>query len=442
MSRPVAQVSASRSLRALALLAAAVLLVGAAAPPPRFIGPTRQGYAAGDDWEPAIASDAIGHVYVAWSHYGEDPACRSCASPHTDFQVSANGGKTWSAPRALAPAHSRQDDPQIVVDPADGRTVYAAFMQGNRSSEYVARSDDFGATWHVVLTEHLKIGTDKDILAVRGQDVYLAYHAGLHIYVSASHDRGRTWTVQRPLTNTRQLGESLASGGAVDSNGVVHFAWNGVERPTLPKGPINLYVTTSRDKGRTWSSVVVDVSQIATDCACGGWDYWGAQMALAVDARNRVYVLWNANRRQSAPQRLYYAHSSDAGATWSAPMDVSAAPIGANNVFPAMAARGDGDVRIAWMDDRNGHDAGGDDPGARWNTYYRRSTDGGATWSSEAVLSADVRGYAYKFRNGYLQPYGDYLEIDIDGAGQTQAIWGEGNSYVGPGNIWYARSRS
>ncbi len=431
---------ASQRSRGFALLVASVLLLGAAAPSPGFTAPTRLGYAAGDDWEPAIAADQRRHVYVAWSHYGNDPACPGCPSPHTELQVSADGGRTWSAPRPLAPANSRQDDPQILVDPADGRTVYAAFMQGNRSSEYVARSDDFGATWHVVLTEHLERGTDKDILAVRGKHVYLAYHAGFHIYVSASHDRGRTWTLRRPLTNTRQLGESLASGGAVDEDGVVHFAWNGVEKPTLPKGPINLYVTTSRDGGRTWSSSLVDVSQVATDCACGGWDYWGAQMALAVDGRDRVYVLWNANRQRFAPQRLYFARSTDRGATWSRPLDVSGAARGANNVFPAIAARGDGDVRIAWTDDRNGHDAGGDDPGARWNTYYRSSADRGATWRGEVVLSAFVRGYAYKFRNGYLQPYGDYFELDIDADGRTQAIWGEGNSYAGPGNIWYTHS--
>ena len=39
----------------------------------------------------------------------------------------------------------------------------------------------------------------------------------------------------------------------------------------------------------------------------------------------------------------------------------------------------------------------------------------------------------------FAEPYGDYFELDIDGAGQAHAIWGEGPSYVGPGNGWYAR---
>ena len=124
--------------------------------------------------------------------------------------------------------------------------------------------------------------------------------------------------------------------------------------------------------------------------------------------------------------------------------DVSRAPVGSNNAFPAIAARGEGDVRIAWMDDRNGFDAGGDDPDARWNTYYRSSTDAGGTWSPEAKLSAYVPGFTYKLaspKDGYLQPYGDYFELDIDSRGKTVALWGEGNSYTGPGNVWFARQQ-
>ena len=75
------------------------------------------------------------------------------------------------------------------------------------------------------------------------------------------------------------------------------------------------------------------------------------------------------------------------------------APVGANNLFPAIVARGTGDVRIAWQDDRNGFDAGGDDEGARWNTYYRSSTDGGAAWSPEVKLSAFVPATATSSRS-------------------------------------------
>lgn len=430
----------------------AALLVGfasAPAEPPRAGVPERLGFPAGDDWEPSIATDQFGHVYALWNHYtpsggSPDPSCPGCPSPHMELQVSSDSGRTWSEPRALVPgAAARQDDPQIVVDPVDGRTVYAGFMMGDKSSMFVAKSTDFGETWDPVLVESLERGTDKCILAVRGQDVYLVYNAVMKIYASVSHDGGATWTLQRIVSNTNsKLGWSLPSGGAIDAKGNAYFAWAGYEASGKPSGDVNLFVSRSTDGGKTWQVQRVAASGAPPPCgkSCG-WAYWGAQMALAVDGMDRLYVLYNSSNAKFEVNRMTFARSSDGGATWGPRQDVSLAPKGANNLFPAMAARGDGEVRIAWQDDRNGFDAGDDDPEARWNTYYRFTTDGGTTWSSEVQLSRFAEGYGYKLREpreGYLEPYGDYFELDIDGAGRTHVLWGEAPSYWGPGNVWYS----
>jgi hypothetical protein len=433
-----------RRVRRLLIAFAAALAFGASAPAalaPSFTAPVRLGFEAGDDWEPSLATDRFGHVYAFWNHYGPDPACPSCADPHMELQVSADGGATWSAPRPLVPeATGEQHDPQIVVDPVDGRTVYTGFMIGAKSSMYVAKSTDFGQTWRTMLVEPLQRGTDKDILAVRGPHVYLAYNAAQKIYASVSHDGGRTWAFRKIVSNTNsKLGWSLPAGGAIDSKGNAYFGWAGYTQNGGAKGPVNLYVSKSTDGGETWKVSRVDVSGAPPPCGCGGWAYWGAQLTVAVDDRDRVYALWNASDADFGPNRMLFARSNDGAATWTAPRDVSLAPAGANNLFPALVARGTGDVRIAWQDDRNGFDAGGDDASARWNTYYRSSTDGGRTWSAEAQPSQFAAGYAYKFADGYLEPYGDYFELDVDGAGATHALWGEGPSYAGPGNIWYAR---
>ena len=445
-----------RAVRAafVALFLALVAAVPAAAgPAPSFSAPVRLGFQHGDDWEPAIAADRYGHVYAAWSHYvgyagantgDPDPSCSTCASPHTMIQMSSDGGTTWSSARALWPSSTRQDDPQIVVDAEDGHTVYASFMQNNKSSQYVARSDNFGRTWRAMLVEPLERGTDKDILAARAGNVYLVYHTQQKIFASVSNDGGGTWSTHNLVGTTNSaLGVSLPSGGAIDSKGNAYFAWNGVNKPGQAKGTKNLYVTRSTDGGHTWTTSLVDVSQPVVQCGCPGWDYWGPQIALAVDGNDHVYVVWDAAHTSSGIQRLYVSRSTDSAATWSAPRDVSLAPLGANHLFPAIAARGDGDVRIAWMDDRNGFDTGTDDPNGRWNIYYRSSSNGGTTWSPEAMLSQFVAGYPYEYATpaeGFAEPYGDYFELDIDGAGVTHAIWGEGPSYVGPGNVWYSRA--
>jgi len=76
-----------------------------------------------------------------------------------------------------------------------------------------------------------------------------------------------------------------------------------------------------------------------------------------------------------------------------------------------------------------------------WNTYYRSSTNGGATWSREIRLSTYRSGYPYIHPSGFNFPFGDYFGIAIDGDAQTHAVWGEGWSFDSPGSIWYANGR-
>ena len=112
------------------------------------------------------------------------------------------------------------------------------------------------------------------------------------------------------------------------------------------------------------------------------------------------------------------------------------APMSRVDPLPATVNTPDHSFLVSW--------SGNDDPNGRWNVYYRSSADGGGTWSAEAKLSQYVPGYSYKYgppKDGFAEPYGDYFELDIDGGGLTHAIWGEGPSYVGPGNVWYARGR-
>ena len=102
------------------------------------------------------------------------------------------------------------------------------------------------------------------------------------------------------------------------------------------------------------------------------------------------------------------------------------------HAFPAMVAGAAGDVRIGWMDSRNS---------PLWNTYYRSSTNGGATWSAESKLSTYVAGYSYIQPAGFRFPFGDYFEMGIDNEGRTQAVWGEGYNFKSPGSIWHSSGK-
>lgn len=418
------------------VVAAAVPALAAnapAVPQSGFTPQFRLGFTAGDQWEPAIAADRDGNVYVLYPQYLGVPGCPDCPSPTMILHVSRDGGDTWEPPRPIADPGTGQYDAQIAVDPVDGRTVYAAWLQNYKSDIAVARSDDGGETWSVALADNTNAGTDKPILIVQGSDVYVGYNHANKVWVSSSHDGGRTFTVSNVNPNGK-LGWSLASGGAIGLDGAVYFGWAGYERNGGAKGNVNLYVSRSADGGATWTNRVVDVSAAPPDCSAFlcGWAYLGGQIALATDRGGTLYALWNAGAVDRGPERMYFARSADGGATWSGKADVSLAPPGAHHAFPAIVAADAGDVRIAWMDARAGQ---------LWNTHYRRSADGGATWSAESDLSTFVPGLEYILRGGFSFPFGDYFELDIDARGMTHAVWGEGLNWSSPGSIWYARGR-
>jgi BNR repeat-like domain len=398
-----------------------------------FAPQRRLGYTSGDQWEPSIAADGNRHVYVLYPQYLTVPECPSCPSPTMILVISNDNGKTWQAPKQIAPPGAGQFDAQIVVDPADKRTVYASWLQDNKSTIKVARSTDFGLTWSVVTANSTNAGVDKDILTVHGKDVYVGYNHAQKVWVSSSHDGGSTFTSVVVNPNAK-LGWSLAGGAAIDVAGDVYFAWSGYTQNGGAKGPVNLYISKSGDGGATWSLVQLDTSGAPPDCSAYfcGWAYLGAQITMTSDAAGTLYALWNAGTVDRGVERIYFSSATTRGASWQTKQDVSLAAVGVEHAFPAITAGASGDVRIAWMDLRNA---------PLWNTYYRSSTNGGASWLGETQLSSYVAGYSYIQPQGFSFPFGDYFEMAIDNTGNTQACWGEGLNYDTPGSIWYTSGR-
>jgi len=400
----------------------------------------RMGYSTGDQWEPAMAADSHGHVYVLFPQYGAVADCPACTAPTIALQVSNDNGLTWESAHPLVVSSTGQFDPQIVVDPVDKQTIYASWLQNNKRDVMVARSQDFGHTWYLSVAERAPDNEDADkpVLAVRGADVYVGFNHEEHFLVAASHDYAQTFSSVMVNPNATP-GWSLAGGATVDPNGGVYFSWTAYARQDLNSRPVGVYVSRSADAGRTWNTALIDISSAPPECvaeACEA-EYLGAQIMLASDAAGTVYALWNAGTVHGGPERIYFSSSTTGGASWSAKVDVSSAENPAEHCFPAITAGVAGDVRIAWMDTRN-HDAANQ---PLWNVFTRSSSNGGATWSGETQLSGAARGYDYILPDGFKFPFGDYFSIAIDGAGNTQAVWGEGRNYKSPGSIWYVHGR-
>ena len=441
MSFPTSQIHFGQtSVLKIALLALLALGAAQAFAVSAFLPQARLGYRTGDQWEPAMAADGRGHLYVLYPQYGAVPDCAACTAPSMSLLVSNDNGMTWLPAKPLLPFATGQFDPQIVVDPADRQTIYASWLQNNKHDIVVARSLDFGRDWSFSWAERGREDTDKPVLTVRGADVYVGFNREEKFMVAASHDAGQTFAAVNVNPNS-DPGSSLAGGATIDPSGNVFFGWTAYAKQEMESRPVSVYVSRSTDGGRTWSTLLLDQSSAPLECEAEHCmtGYLGAQIAVASDAAGALYALWNAGSANSGPERIYFSSSTTGGATWQARADVSMAAQGVEHAFPAIVAGVSGDVRIAWMDTRAHEVEHADHP--LWNTFYRSSTNGGATWSGETELSSSARGYDYILTTGFRFPFGDYFGLAIDNDGATHAVWGEGRDYKSPGSIWYTRGR-
>jgi hypothetical protein len=85
-----------------------------------------------------------------------------------------------------------------------------------------------------------------------------------------------------------------------------------------------------------------------------------------------LHLVWYDNRDTN--EEIYYKRSTDEGTTWEADTRLS------NNIassqFPSVAVSGS-QVYVVWQDFRD----------SKWMIYYKRSTDGGATWGTDTQFS-------------------------------------------------------
>jgi Neuraminidase (sialidase) len=422
-------------LKLVGFLLALLTLAGAQAwaAPPQLSAQKRIGLTAGDQWEPAVAADASGHVFALYPHYGKVPNCNDCSVPTMLLVVSNDNGKTWQAPHVMLAAGSGQFDAQITIDPADRHTVYAAWLENRKREVMLAKSSDSGATWSFNIAARSDAELDKPALAVRGQNVYVGFNHEEEVWVAASQDGGRSFVPSRVNADSRP-GWSLLGSSTVDPAGNAYLAWASYSKAGGARGSVNLFVAKSADAGKTWTSKTLDTSAAAPDCKdedCGE-AYLGAQVAITSDSDGTLYALWSAGRTPMGAQRIYFSSSTNGGENWLLRASISSAASGVEHAFPAIAAGNNGDVRIAWMDSRNN---------PYWNTYYRSSSNGGATWSDEIRVSHYVPGYSYIKKAGFRFPFGDYFSMAVDNHGDTHIVWGEGLNYQSPGSIWHSSGR-
>lgn len=142
-------------------------------------------------------------------------------------------------------------------------------------------------------------------------------------------------------------------------------------------GPTQLEYLRSDDRGVTWSKPErVGEGQPPPDIAHRGMD---AQIAAAGD---RLVAAWTVRGEENRFGRgpIATALSNDGGKTWRAGPNPADDGTAGDHAFIDIAADEQGTFHLTWLDARAGSKG----------LLYTRSTDGGATWSPNAILKRDT----------------------------------------------------
>ena len=176
------------------------------------------------------------------------------------------------------------------------------------------------------------------------------------IYYKKSTDGGATWTANQKLTLTS--GTSQFPAIAVNSAGYLHVVW---QDNTL--GNDEVYYKKSTDGGATWSA-----SRRLT------WNAgYSTHPTIAVNSAGHIHLVWFDN--SPGNYEIYYRKSTDGGATWSASQRLTSTS--GSSEFPVIAVDSAGHIHLVWSDNSLGN----------YEIYYRKSTNGGATWSASKRLT-------------------------------------------------------
>ena len=396
-----------------------------------------------DDWEPAIAVDPANAnlVYQLITRYTGPKPCGNCKLPAIILRRSINGGATWLADQWLKTTSKSQFDPQIRVD--TNGNVHAAFLNGTTPGTTYVRSTDHGVTWSAGIdwsgqgrkpqwNDHPWLG-----ISPNGMHVYIGFNSS-DSYVVVSHDGGLTFP-NPPLKMNTDSRYYFHQGVAVSAGGsIAYIATSDFTSGNTYNGDAFIRVWKTTNGGTSWTNALIDTSRDVPAC---GWaagcytGFLGSTPNMAMDSAGKLLIAYHVNSTPSVPEQMYIRTSTD-GVTWTPRLQISVANPAVHNAFPSVAAHPTvaGDFRVVWQDDRQQSQTG-------WNTWYRRTTNGGTSFSTEIRVSDLTSGAPYKNANGYTFPYGDYLDLQVGPDGMNHVHWGEGASYTGPGGCWYARGQ-
>jgi hypothetical protein len=222
---------------------------------------------------------------------------------------------------------------------------------------FYKRSTDAGLTWGEDTQLTNTVYSYDPCIALTGSVVHIVWQEErdgyYEIYYKRSTDGGVSWDEDVRLTNntSNSWNPSMTVNGSV-----VRVVWED-ER----QGNSEVYYKSSADGGVSWGTD----TRLTVNTA----DSWNPSISVSgLD----VHVVWYDFR--DGNWEIYYKHSANGGVSWGAETRLT------NNSYvsryPCIASTGSA-VHLVWHDNRDGD----------YETYYKRSTDGGQSWGVDTRLT-------------------------------------------------------
>jgi hypothetical protein len=292
------------------------------------------------------------------------------AAPITPSYVLSSplDGNTITAPAVLVnldTAAAPQNETAIAVDPNNTNRVVAA------ANDYVTR------TWTCDVN-----GTPCSALGDGYSGTYFSNNGG-QTWCCNSSDPQHLGTLIPGVT--RLAGGQYDAGGdpalAFDSQGNVYYAGLGFNRTSAPNTVAVNKGTFNGSGNLSWGPPTF-INQTTSPSTLNDKEWIAADWHASSAYKDRVYVSWtryifNPHNGSFVQAPIFFAYSTNGGATFSAPQNISGNVLYDQGSRPIVGYDGtlyvifDGATRLSTLD----------------STYIVKSTDGGATFSKPVAIS-------------------------------------------------------
>lgn len=379
---------------------------------------------------PQIAVDGSGIAVAIWRRYdGNNDIAQS--------SWSVDGGASWSASVNLSVPGEGASDPRIAVDGSGiGHAVWDRY-DGNEDRVQYTRTVDGGVTWSAPVNLSTSGGSaSRQQIAVDGSGNLIAVWRRSDgeytiIQSSRSTDSGVSWSTPVDLSLTGQ--DASLPRVAADGSGNVVAVWNrsdgsddiiqgsrstnggaswstpaNLSESSQSAGHQRLAVDGSGNAVAVWKRYDGNVDIVQSSRLLAGGVSWstpvnvspdGIQAAtpqVAVDGEGNAVSVWRSYGVDGTI--IQSSRSTDGGASWSTPVQLSVYPGSSDN--PQVAVDGEGNVAAVWQQSN----------GSNGIIRFSRSTDGGVSWTVPTDLSEPGQSA--------ITP-----EVAVDESGNAVALW-------------------